>query len=87
MCSRCSLSVPRCIIFDIDRRETDGTDLSVSGFGHPTCLNTHGANTLPAVRLSARLRRTAQPHSQLMSPGNLEAYRFEQRAAQTLLLQ
>jgi len=41
---------PDNIIFDIDRRETDGTGLSASGFGHPTCLNTHGSNTLPAVR-------------------------------------
>src|SRR5688572_1084225 len=41
---------PDNIIFDIDRRETDGTGVSASGFGHPTCLNTHGSNTLPAVR-------------------------------------
>jgi uncharacterized protein GlcG (DUF336 family) len=41
---------PDNIIFDIDRRETDGTGISASGFGHPTCLNTHGSNTLPAVR-------------------------------------
>ena len=41
---------PDNIIFDIDRRETDGTGLSASGFGHPTCLNTQGSNMLPAVR-------------------------------------
>jgi uncharacterized protein GlcG (DUF336 family) len=41
---------PDNIIFDIDRRETDGTGLSTSGFGHPTCLNTYGSNALPTVR-------------------------------------
>jgi len=41
---------PDNIIFDIERSEIDGTGRSTSGFGHPTCLNTYGSNTLPAVR-------------------------------------
>lgn len=41
---------PDNIIFDITVNPAGGTGNSVSGFGHPTCLNTSGSNTLPAVR-------------------------------------
>jgi len=41
---------PDNIIFDITANPAGGTGNSASGFGHPTCLNTSGSNTLPAVR-------------------------------------
>lgn len=41
---------PDNIIFDINANPAGGTGNSVSGFGHPTCLNTSGSNTLPPVR-------------------------------------
>ena len=41
---------PDNIIFDITPNPAGGTGNSVSGFGHPTCLNTSGSATLPAVR-------------------------------------
>ena len=41
---------PDNIIFDITPNPAGGTGNSTSGFGHPTCLNTSGSNTLPAVR-------------------------------------
>ena len=41
---------PDNIIFDIVPNPAGGTGNSASGFGHPTCLNTSGSNTLPAVR-------------------------------------
>jgi uncharacterized protein GlcG (DUF336 family) len=41
---------PDNIIFDIAPNPAGGTGNSASGFGHPTCLNTSGSNTLPAVR-------------------------------------
>jgi len=41
---------PDNIIFDIVPNPAGGTGNSASGFGHPTCLNTSGSNTLPPVR-------------------------------------
>src|SRR5437868_3588384 len=41
---------PDNIIFDIAANPDGGTGNSASGFGHPSCLNTSGSNTLPAVR-------------------------------------
>jgi uncharacterized protein GlcG (DUF336 family) len=41
---------PDNIIFDITPNPNGGTGNSASGFGHPTCLNTSGSSTLPAVR-------------------------------------
>lgn len=41
---------PDNIIFDIELNPNGGTGASASGFGHPTCLQTFGSNTLPAVR-------------------------------------
>ena len=41
---------PDNIIFDIAPNPAGGTGNSASGFGHPTCLNTSGSATLPAVR-------------------------------------
>ena len=41
---------PDNIIFDIDPNADSGTAVSTSGFGHPTCLQTHGSNALPPVR-------------------------------------
>lgn len=39
---------PDNIIFDIVPNPNGGTGISVSGFGHPTCLNTPNPATLPA---------------------------------------
>ena len=41
---------PDNIIFDVEPNPSGGTGVSPSGFGHPTCLNTHGSNALPPVR-------------------------------------
>ena len=41
---------PDNIIFDIAPNPAGGTGISASGFGHPTCLNTSGSSTLPAVQ-------------------------------------
>ncbi len=41
---------PDNIIFDITANPSGGTGNSKSGFGHPSCLNTAGSDTLPAVR-------------------------------------
>jgi uncharacterized protein GlcG (DUF336 family) len=41
---------PDNIIFDITPNPNGGTGISAGGFGHPTCLNTSGSDTLPAVR-------------------------------------
>ncbi len=41
---------PDNIIFDIAANPSGGTGLSAGGFGHPTCLNTSGAATLPSVQ-------------------------------------
>ena len=41
---------PDNIIFDITANPNGGTANSASGFGHPTCLNTAGSSTLPAVQ-------------------------------------
>jgi uncharacterized protein GlcG (DUF336 family) len=41
---------PDNIIFDITPNPNGGTGVSAGGFGHPTCLNTSGAATLPAVK-------------------------------------
>ena len=41
---------PDNIIFDITANPNGGTGNSASGFGHPTCLNTSGSATLPAVQ-------------------------------------
>jgi Haem-degrading len=38
------------IIFDIAPNPYGGTGISAGGFGHPTCLNTSGSNTLPPVQ-------------------------------------
>ena len=40
---------PDNIIFDIKANPKGGTGISESGFGHPTCINTSGSSTLPAV--------------------------------------
>jgi uncharacterized protein GlcG (DUF336 family) len=41
---------PDNIIFDIAPNVNGGTGISAGGFGHPTCLNTSGSATLPAVQ-------------------------------------
>ncbi len=41
---------PDNIVFDIVPNPSGGTGNSVGGFGHPTCLNTFGSETLPPVR-------------------------------------
>ena len=41
---------PDNIIFDITPNPNGGTGISAGGFGHPTCLNTSGSSTLPAVQ-------------------------------------
>ena len=41
---------PDNIIFDITPNPQGGTGISAGGFGHPTCLNTSGSDTLPPVR-------------------------------------
>jgi hypothetical protein len=41
---------PDNIVFDITPNPAGGTGVSAGGFGHPTCLNTAGSNTLPTVQ-------------------------------------
>ncbi len=41
---------PDNIIFDITPNPSGGTGVSAGGFGHPTCLNASGSDTLPAVQ-------------------------------------
>jgi uncharacterized protein GlcG (DUF336 family) len=41
---------PDNIVFDITPNLDGGTGVSAGGFGHPTCLNTSGSGTLPAVQ-------------------------------------
>ena len=41
---------PDNIVFDIVPNPNGGTGVSAGGFGHPTCLNTSGSSTLPAVQ-------------------------------------
>jgi uncharacterized protein GlcG (DUF336 family) len=41
---------PDNIIFDITPNPSGGTGNSTGGFGHPTCINTGSAATLPAVQ-------------------------------------
>jgi uncharacterized protein GlcG (DUF336 family) len=41
---------PDNIIFDITSNPYGGTGISAGGFGHSTCMNTSGSNTLPAVQ-------------------------------------
>ena len=41
---------PDNIVFDIIPNPNGGTGNSAGGFGHPTCLNTSGSNTLPPVQ-------------------------------------
>jgi uncharacterized protein GlcG (DUF336 family) len=41
---------PDNIIFDITPNPYGGTGVSAGGFGHPTCLNTSGSNTLPPLQ-------------------------------------
>ncbi|HKR85850.1 MAG TPA: heme-binding protein [Terriglobales bacterium] len=41
---------PDNIIFDIVANPDGGTGISPSGFGHPSCINTSDAGTLPPVR-------------------------------------
>jgi len=41
---------PDNIVFDIAPNPFGGTGNSAGGFGHPTCLNTFGSETLPPVR-------------------------------------
>ncbi len=41
---------PDNIVFDITPNPSGGTGNSAGGFGHPTCLNTAGSATLPAVQ-------------------------------------
>jgi uncharacterized protein GlcG (DUF336 family) len=41
---------PDNIVFDITANPYGGTGISTGGFGHPTCLNTSGSNTLPPVQ-------------------------------------
>jgi len=43
-------SRPDNIIFDIAPNPFGGTGISAGGFGHPTCLNTFGSDTLPPVQ-------------------------------------
>jgi uncharacterized protein GlcG (DUF336 family) len=41
---------PDNIIFDITPNPAGGTGVSAKGYGHPTCSNTSGSATLPAVQ-------------------------------------
>src|SRR5438046_2454339 len=41
---------PDNIVFDITPNPEGGTGISAGGFGHPTCINTSGSDTLPPVR-------------------------------------
>jgi uncharacterized protein GlcG (DUF336 family) len=41
---------PDNIIFDIMPNPSGGTGISAGGFGHPTCLNASGSDTLPPVQ-------------------------------------
>jgi uncharacterized protein GlcG (DUF336 family) len=41
---------PDNIVFDIVANPDGGTGVSPGGFGHPTCLNTSGAGSLPPVQ-------------------------------------
>lgn len=41
---------PDNIVFDITPNPNGGTGISAKGFGHPTCINTSGSSTLPAVQ-------------------------------------
>jgi len=41
---------PDNIIFDITPNPDGGTGISAGGFGHPTCLNASGSDTLPPVQ-------------------------------------
>jgi uncharacterized protein GlcG (DUF336 family) len=41
---------PDNIIFDIAPNPFGGTGISAGGFGHPTCINTSGSDTLPPVQ-------------------------------------
>jgi uncharacterized protein GlcG (DUF336 family) len=41
---------PDNIIFDITPNPYGGTGISAGGFGHPTCINTSGSDTLPPVQ-------------------------------------
>lgn len=41
---------PDNIIFDVTPNVNGGTGVSAGGFGHPTCLNTSGSGSLPAVQ-------------------------------------
>jgi uncharacterized protein GlcG (DUF336 family) len=41
---------PDNIVFDITPNPYGGTGISAGGFGHPTCINTFGSNTLPPVQ-------------------------------------
>jgi uncharacterized protein GlcG (DUF336 family) len=41
---------PDNIIFDITPNPHGGTGMSAGGFGHPTCLNASGSDTLPPVQ-------------------------------------
>ena len=38
---------PDNVVFDITPNPDGGTGVSAGGFGHPTCLNTAGSDTLP----------------------------------------
>jgi uncharacterized protein GlcG (DUF336 family) len=40
---------PDNIVFDITPNPNGGTGISAGGYGHPTCSNTSGSATLPAV--------------------------------------
>jgi len=40
---------PDNIVFDITPNPSGGTGISAGGFGHPTCLNASGSDTLPPV--------------------------------------
>jgi len=41
---------PDNIVFDIAANPLGGTGVSAGGFGHPSCLNTFGSDSLPVVR-------------------------------------
>jgi uncharacterized protein GlcG (DUF336 family) len=41
---------PDNIVFDIAPNPNGGTGVSAGGFGHPTCPNTSGSDTLPTVQ-------------------------------------
>lgn len=41
---------PDNIVFDITPNPTGGTGISAGGFGHPSCLNTSGSESLPPVQ-------------------------------------